>query len=39
LEWVDIDPCTPQGIVDFVDISRCVDAFKSEPYPCPVPCP
>jgi hypothetical protein len=30
--------CAPDRVVDFVDITRGVDAFIGKPYPCP-PCP
>jgi hypothetical protein len=32
--------CAPQGVIDVLDMSLAVDAFRQFPYPCPVdPCP
>lgn len=39
LEIFDIYPCGGDGLVDFRDISREVDAFQSDPFPCAIPCP
>lgn len=41
LQDVDIngEGCTPDAVVDFLDILWCVDAFRGIPYPCPVSCP
>ncbi len=35
----DAAPCSPQFIIDFVDIMAAVDAFRQVPFPCPDPCP
>ncbi|MGD2107960.1 MAG: hypothetical protein PVI86_01085 [Phycisphaerae bacterium] len=35
----DAAPCSPQQIIDFVDIMSAVDAFRQNPFPCPDPCP
>lgn len=37
--WTDIDPALPDGIVDFSDIPRGVDAFRGLPYPYEAPYP
>lgn len=35
----DLFPATPDGIVNFNDVSQAVDVFLGKPYPFPVPCP
>lgn len=35
----DLSPGTPDGIVNFVDVTRSVDAFMGRPYPFSLPCP
>ena len=37
----DLEPCTPNGLVNFADILRAVGAFQSQSYAdtgCPIPC-
>ncbi len=31
--------CHPDGVVDFIDITACVDAFRNVPSPCQTICP
>jgi hypothetical protein len=41
-EALDIWPCEPNGIINFVDVQRTILAFQGESYEeagCPVPCP
>ena len=35
----DANPCVPQLVIDFVDITMALDAFKQIPFPCDDPCP
>jgi hypothetical protein len=35
----DLYPCLPDRIVDFNDIGRVVEGYKSIPFPCANPCP
>lgn len=35
----DAAPCSPQLIIDFVDIMAAVEAFRQAPFPCDDPCP
>jgi len=41
LEWADLHPGVPNGLVDFNDIGSVVDAFRgfAYPFPLPDPCP
>ncbi len=41
VEAADLQPSEPNGVIDFSDISVCLDAFRGFPYPYsgPEPCP
>jgi hypothetical protein len=38
LQAYDVFGCTPDGVIDFNDISDIVNAFKGLPFPCSLPC-
>jgi len=41
LERADLEPCAPNGTVNFADLQRDVQAFQGSGYDatgCPVPC-
>ncbi len=38
LQNLDLAPCTPDGVIDELDISATEQAFRDIPFPCEMPC-